>query len=123
MLVSISFAHKAHHFNSNHYADSKEKKGRGRPKGSPNKIGKDEKDFIRDLLTEARPMYKENFLKMGNSKDPKERAKFMDHADALRKLIVAPPKELKVKTDEEDFNKLKELFGKWDDEEEDDDSE
>lgn len=86
----------------------------GRPKGSKNKVSKEQKIFIEGLLSDTQDLFEQRFKELGNSKIPKDRDRFIEISLALNKLVVAPPREVTVKHDEEEMDKLYSIFSTWD---------
>ena len=87
----------------------------GRPKGAQNKVGNEEKEFIKALLGETRQQYRDYFLELANSTDKARKARFANIRTELSKMIVPKPVEVDHSINESDFNALKEIFGQWDD--------
>lgn len=86
-----------------------------RPKGSPNKIGQDQKEFIIELLKDNQDNFRKVFNELAASDKKADKGIFMGAYHELQKLVVPKPSEIKVRHDNEDFDKLKELFSQWDD--------
>lgn len=87
----------------------------GRPPGAKNKVGNEEKEFIKQLLGDTRKQYRQYFLDLANSQKPGERARFANIRTELSKMIVPKPVDVDLSVNESDFNALKDIFGQWDD--------
>ena len=87
----------------------------GRPQGAQNKVGNEEKEFIKQLLGDTREQYREYFLSLANSADKAKKARFANIRTELSKMIVPKPVEVDLSVNESDFNALKEIFGQWED--------
>lgn len=95
----------------------------GRPPGSQNKVGKDEKEFIKGLLGETQEEFRKVFLNMAaacNKENPEQvdkinMAKFMGIRMELSKMVVPKPVEVDATLNTEEFEKLMALSHKWDD--------
>lgn len=88
----------------------------GRPQGAQNKVGNEEKEFIRQLLGETREQYHDYFLDLANSTDRGQKARFANIRTELSKMIVPKPVEVDHGINDTDFQALKDLFGAYDDE-------
>ena len=90
----------------------------GRPKGAQNKVGKDEKDFIRGLLGDSQEQFKEAFMFYANNSpnNADDRKFFITVRNELTKLIVPKPVEIDATIESSDFEALLGLCSKWDDE-------
>lgn len=90
----------------------------GRPPGAQNKVGKDEKEFIKGLLGETQEQFRQSFLRYANNSDKNEedRKFFMSVRQDLMKLIVPKPVDLDVSMDKTDFETLLGMASKWNDE-------
>ncbi len=89
--------------------------GPGRPKGAQNKVGNEEKEFIKQLLGETREQYKKYFLDLANSTNKVEKARFANIRTELSKMVVPKPVDVDLSVNESDFNALRDIFGQWDD--------
>lgn len=89
---------------------------RGRPPGAQNKVGNEEKEFIRQLLGETRDQYRQYFLNLANSADKAQKARFANIRTELSKMIVPKPVEVDHSINESDFQALRDIFGQWDEE-------
>lgn len=89
----------------------------GRPPGSQNKVGKDEKEFIRGLLGETQEQFRNAFIRYANNSDKNEedRKFFMSVRQDLMKMIVPKPVEVDATLNTEEFEKLMALSHQWDD--------
>lgn len=90
----------------------------GRPPGSQNKVGKDEKEFIKGLLGETQEQFRLAFMRYANSYDKNEedRKFFMSVRQDLMKMIVPKPVEVDASINESNFKKLLGIISQWDDE-------
>ena len=90
----------------------------GRPAGSQNKVGKDQKDFIKGLLGETQKEFRDVFLyyaKQSCSND-EFRSKFFNYSLEMSKMIVPKPVEVDMSMDEDNFKALLGMAHKFDDE-------
>ncbi len=94
-----------------------EKKKAGRPLGSQNKIGKDQKEFIKGLLGETQEEFRDAFLYYAKSasNNIENRSKFVNLSIELSKMIVPKPVEADITVNESNFKKLMGLCAQWDD--------
>ena len=94
-----------------------EKKKAGRPLGSQNKIGKDQKEFIKGLLGETQEEFRDAFLYYAKSaaSNIENRSKFVNLSIELSKMIVPKPIEADISVNESNFKKLMGLCAQWDD--------
>ncbi len=90
----------------------------GRPQGAQNKVGNEEKEFIKQLLGDTREQYRDYFLGLANSADKAKKARFANIRTELSKMIVPKPVEVDHSINESDFQALRDIFGQWDDENE-----
>lgn len=90
----------------------------GRPPGSQNKVGRDQKEFIKGLLGETQEQFREVFLYYANkaSSNDEIRSKFFNYSLEMSKMIVPKPIEVDATLNNEEFEKLMALSHKWDDE-------
>ncbi len=86
----------------------------GRPPGAQNKVGNEEKEFIKNLLGETRDQYRNYFLDLANSADKAKKARFANIRTELSKMIVPKPVDVDLSVNDADFQTLKALFGQWD---------
>lgn len=95
-----------------------EKKPAGRPKGAQNKVGKDEKEFIKGLLGETQKEFHDAFIYYARRSKENEDARkfFMSVRNDLTKLIVPKPVEIDATIEASDFEVLLGMASKWDDE-------
>ena len=89
----------------------------GRPQGSQNKVGNEEKEFIKQLLGETRQQYREYLIDLANSTDKAKKARFANIRTELSKMIVPKPIDVDLSVSESDFQALKDIFAQWDEEE------
>lgn len=91
----------------------------GRPPGSQNKVGKDEKEFIKGLLGDSQEEYRDAFMYYAKnaSSNADDRKFFVTLRNELSKMIVPKPVDVDFSIDESDFKTLMGLCSKWDDEE------
>ena len=94
---------------------------KGRPPGSQNKVGKDEKEFLKGLLGETQEQFRNAFLRYAQNadKNAEDRKFFMSVRQEISKMIVPKPVEVDATLNTEDFEKLMAFSHKWDDEAED----
>lgn len=90
----------------------------GRPQGAQNKVGNEEKEFIKQLLGETREQYRQYLLELSRSTDKVGKARFANIRTELSKMIVPKPVEIDHSINESDFQALRDIFGQWDDENE-----
>lgn len=90
----------------------------GRPPGSQNKVGKDEKEFIKSLLGETQEQFRNAFLRYADNadKNAEDRKFFISVRNELTKMIVPKPVEVDATLNSDDFEKLMAISHKWDDE-------
>ena len=90
----------------------------GRPKGAQNKVGKDEKDFIKGLLGETQNEFRDAFIYYAKRSKENEEARkfFMSVGNDLTTLIVPKPVEIDATIAATDFEALLGMASKWDDE-------
>jgi hypothetical protein len=90
----------------------------GRPPGSQNKVGKDEKEFIKGLLGESQDQYRDAFMYYANNSpsNAEDRKFFITVRNELTKMIVPKPVEIDATIESSDFEALLGLCSKWDDE-------
>lgn len=89
----------------------------GRPPGSQNKVGKDQKEFIKGLLGETQEQFRDVFLyyaKQSASND-EFRSKFFNYSLEMSKMIVPKPIEVDATLNNEEFEELMAFSHKWDD--------
>lgn len=89
----------------------------GRPPGSQNKVGKDQKEFIKGLLGETQEQFRDVFLYYASqaSSNDEFRSKFFNYSLEMSKMIVPKPIEVDATLNTEEFEKLMALSHKWDD--------
>ena len=90
----------------------------GRPPGAQNKVGRDEKEFIKGLLGETQEQFRLAFMRYANNYDKNEddRKFFMSVRQDLMKMIVPKPVEVDASINESNFEKLLGIISQWDDE-------
>lgn len=90
----------------------------GRPKGAQNKVGKDEKEFIKGLLGETQEEFHDAFIYYARRSKENEEARkfFMSVRNDLTKLIVPKPVEIDATIEASEFEILLGQCSKWDDE-------
>lgn len=95
-----------------------EKKKAGRPPGAQNKVGKDEKEFIKGLLGETQEEFHDAFIYYAKRSKENEEARkfFMSVRNDLTKMIVPKPVEVDASIEVSDFEVLLGQCSKWDDE-------
>lgn len=89
----------------------------GRPPGAQNKVGKDEKEFIKGLLGDTQEQYREAFMYYANnaSKNADDRKFFVSLRNDLSKMIVPKPVEIDATMNESQFAQLMGKAAAWDD--------
>ena len=90
----------------------------GRPPGSQNKVGKDEKEFIKGLLGDTQEQFRLAFMRYANNVDKNEedRKFFMSVRQDLMKMIVPKPVEVDMSMEEDSFKALLGMAHKFNDE-------
>lgn len=90
----------------------------GRPKGAQNKVGKDEKEFIKGLLGESQEEYRDAFMFYARSSanNAEDRRFFVTLRNELTKMIVPKPVEIDAEIEVSDFKILLGQCSQWDDE-------
>ena len=90
----------------------------GRPKGAQNKVGKDEKEFIKGLLGESQEEYRDAFMfyARNSASNAEDRRFFVTLRNELTKMIVPKPVEIDATIEASDFEALLGMASKWDDE-------
>lgn len=90
----------------------------GRPPGSQNKVGKDEKEFIKGLLGDSQNEYREAFMYYArrSSENADDRKFFVSLRNELSKMVVPKPVEIDASVDMSDFQTLLGQARNWDDE-------
>lgn len=91
----------------------------GRPAGSQNKVGRDQKEFIRGLLGDTQEQFRNTFIFYANAAEtnPEFRKRFSDLYVELSKMIVPKPIEVGGSLEVSDFETLLGQASKWNDEE------
>ena len=95
-----------------------ERRKAGRPPGSQNKVGKDEKEFIKGLLGDSQEQYREAFMFYAkNAKNNADDRKFfVSLRNELSKMVVPKPVEIDATIEASDFEALLGFARKYDDE-------
>ena len=90
----------------------------GRPPGSQNKVGKDQKEFIKGLLGDTQEEFRNAFMYYAKKSDKniEDRNKFINLSVELSKMIVPKPVEIDATLNVDDFQVLLGQCTKWDDE-------
>lgn len=90
----------------------------GRPKGSQNKVGKDEKEFIKGLLGDTQEEFRNAFMRYAKNADKNEedRKFFMAVRQDLMKMIVPKPVEVDASVNLSNFERMLGIISQWDDE-------
>lgn len=90
----------------------------GRPAGSQNKVGKDQKEFIKGLLGDTQEQFRNAFIYYAKASESNQevRSRFVDLSIELSKMIVPKPVEVDMSMDKSDFETLIGLAHKWNDE-------
>lgn len=99
-------------------AEEKDKSKKGRPPGSKNKVGKDQKEFIKGLLGETQQEFRDAFIFYAkDAKSNKDsRAKFVGLSIELSKMIVPKPVDVDMTVNSSQFDEMMGIISKWDDE-------
>lgn len=89
----------------------------GRPPGAQNKVGKDEKEFIKGLLGETQEEFRNAFLYYARNSDKNadDRKFFMTVRHEMSKMIVPKPVEVDATINETNFEKMLAICSQWDD--------
>ena len=90
---------------------------KGRPPGAQNKVGKDEKEFIKGLLGETQEEFRNAFMYYAKNsyKNADDRKFFISIRHELTKLIVPKPVEVDATINETNFEKMLAICSQWDD--------
>lgn len=90
----------------------------GRPPGAQNKVGREQKEFIKGLLGETQEEFRNAFLYYARQSDKnvEDRSKFVNLSIELSKMVVPKPVEIDGTIEVSDFETLLGLCSKWDDE-------
>lgn len=90
----------------------------GRPKGSQNKVGKEQKEFIKGLLGDTQEQFRDAFIYYANQSSSNAlcRARFVDLSIELSKMVVPKPVDIDMNMNTDQFNELMGLIAKYDDE-------
>lgn len=95
----------------------------GRPLGSKNKRGHDEKEFLKSLLSDTASQYRAAFVDMANAAVPRSKgydkvkaARFIKVRAEISKMIVPKPVEIDANIQSSDWETLMSICNKWDDE-------
>jgi len=93
----------------------------GRPPGSQNKVGKDEKEFIKGLLGDTQEEFRKAFMYYAkqSEKNAEDRKFFMNVRHEMSKMVVPKPVEVDATLNSDQFEQLMALSHKWDDEADD----
>ena len=89
----------------------------GRPPGAQNKVGKDEKEFLKGLLAETQQQYHDAFIYYANSaqSNDDDRRFFTSLRNDISKMILPKPVALDLSLETSDFESLISMCKKWDD--------
>ena len=92
---------------------------RGRPPGAQNKVGQEQKEFIKGLLGETQEEFRNAFLFYSKNAEAnaEDRARFVNLSIELSKMIVPKPVEIDASINASGFDELMKLCSKYDDEE------
>lgn len=95
----------------------------GRPPGSKNKVGHEQKEFIKGLLGETQEQFRNAFIYYAKESDKNVlcRDKFIDLSIELSKMVVPKPVEIDATIEASDFEELLGMARKYDDEPDDED--
>ena len=88
----------------------------GRPPGAQNKVGKDQKEFIRGLLGDTQKQFRDAFVFYANASQTNQelRSKFVDLSIELSKMIVPKPVEADLNLASDSFQQLLGMFTAYD---------
>ena len=95
----------------------------GRPPGAQNKVGKDEKEFIKGLLGDTQEQFRKEFLRMARACDAEkpdlqqkiDKIGFLKIRQEMMKMIVPKPVEIDASMNESQFAQLMGKAAAWDD--------
>ena len=95
----------------------------GRPPGAQNKVGKDEKEFIKGLLGDTQEQFRKEFLRMASACDEEnpnlqqklDKMGFLKIRQEMMKMIVPKPVEVDANVNETNFEKMLAICSQWDD--------
>ena len=89
----------------------------GRPLGAQNKVGRDEKEFLKGLLGDTQEQYREAFIYYANASrtNADDRKFFVTLRNDISKMIVPKPVEVDATINESNFKRLISLSTSWDD--------
>lgn len=95
-----------------------ERRKAGRPPGSQNKVGKEQKEFIKGLLGETQEQFRDSFIYYAKqaASNPDIRAKFVNLSIEMSKMVVPKPVEIDATIEASDFEALLGFARKYDDE-------
>ena len=90
----------------------------GRPPGAQNKVGKEQKEFIKGLLGDTQQQFRDAFTYYAETSvsNAENREKFVALTIELSKMVVPKPVDLDLSVDTSEFEALLGLCTKWDDE-------
>lgn len=90
----------------------------GRPPGTKNKVGREEKEFLKGLLGETQQQYHDAFIYYAqrSAVNEDDRKFFVSLRNDISKLIVPKPVEVDANIEASDFEVLLGMCKKWDDE-------
>lgn len=90
----------------------------GRPPGSKNKVGLEQKEFIKRLLGETQQEFRNAFVFYAKNSvsNQEDRSRFINLSIELSKMIVPKPVEIDASVSSDDFKTLLGLCSKYDDE-------
>lgn len=89
----------------------------GRPPGAQNKVGKDEKEFIKGLLGDSQQEYRDAFMYYAQhaASNAEDRKFFVTLRNELSKMVVPKPVEVDATVNESQFKQLIGLASVWSD--------
>lgn len=89
----------------------------GRPPGAQNKVGKEEKEFLKGLLGDTQEQYRDAFIYYANraASNEDDRRFFVTLRNDISKMIVPKPVEIDATIDASEFETLLGFCSKWDD--------
>lgn len=90
----------------------------GRPPGAKNKVGQEQKEFIKGLLGETQEEFRNAFVYYAkhSAENQEDRSRFVNLSIELSKMIVPKPVEIDASVSSDDFKTILGLCSKYDDE-------
>ncbi len=89
----------------------------GRPPGAQNKVGRDEKEFLKGLLGDTQKEYRDAFIYYArrSKENEDDRRFFVSLRNDISKMIVPKPVEVDAQLNESQFKQLVNLAAVWTD--------